>query len=301
MARPNRRYSREITCDFFRVQLGQNGSDNFLDAMNSFQARCNQATVRNLSTEDGYVRLHNWQTIDGEGSGALLRLRTDGGTRIAQIDTDDLRDLSLSANEALADFSCFKYFAEFQTLVVHRNRDAGNESRLRYYLEQKGTLRPLSFELLVSTNALQRFARLQEITVAEIQIALPEDLGAETSGGNVSVGQAISLARRSKAATFTTRFSMGHSRRRKMDMPFIKQFIQETIEQQGDRVHAAEIKGRMESGEDVQTIDLIRDRMREKVRLDTGEARPTLADFYETLSKAYRNRRQEISQQFRAR
>ena len=302
MPTPLRRFSREINCDFFRVHLGQNRDSDFLAAMSAFQTRCGQAATRNSATEDGYVRLHDWRVDNGTASGALLRLRTDGRTRIAAIDTDDLRDLALATNEALADYSCFRYFEEFKTLVLHRNRDAGNEARLRFYLEQHAGLRPLELELLLSKNALQRFNRMQEITAAEIKIAMPDNLADEARTGNSSVEQTIALARRSGAATFTMKFSMGHTRKRRMDVPFVRElfqgFIAETPELEGARIHAAEIKGRNQRGEEVRAIDLIRDRMSEKVRFDTDDGHPTLADFYTALDKAYQNRRADIALQF---
>ncbi len=298
MANTLRRFRREINCDFFHVQLGQNRDGDFASALHGFQTRCSQAFERNLETDDGYVRLHDWRKEDGTGSGALLRLRTDNRTRIGNIDTDDLRDLALNSNEALADYSCFRFFEEFQTLVVHRNRDAGNEARLRFYLEQKAGIRPLSFELLLSRNALQRFQQLQEITTAEIQIALPENLEPETQNSDSSVSQVIALARRSNAATFTVKFSMGHSRKRLMDIGFLKNLFKDSIDQEGERIHAAEIRGRNARGEEVRAIDLIRDRMTEKVALNTGDLPPTLSDFYSALNKAYQNRRAEIAEQW---
>lgn len=295
MANPN--YSREITCDFFRIRVGQDKKGDFVQTIQALQARCAQVGARNLEVEDGYVRLHDWRVDGANASGALLRLRTDGTARIGHLETDDLRDLQLGTGEALADYSCFRYFGEFQTLVVHRNRDAGNESRLRYYLEQKTGVRPIDFEVLVSAEALRLFEQMQEITVAEISIAIPTNLGPETQGRNLSVGEQIGLARRAGAAVVKTRLSMGHTRR-SLVPDFVKSWFKSQLDEHGEAVRSAEVRGRLQEGGDVRVIDLIHDRIRERARLETDGSRPTLLNFYEALEKAYHNRRDEISQQF---
>ncbi len=292
-------YTREINCDFFRIRVGHEQEGDFLQTIGEFQARCHRPRDRNFEVEDGYVRLHDWRVEEGNASGAMLRLRTDGNARIGHIETDDLRDIELRSGEALVDYSCFRYFGEFKTLVLHRNRDAGNEMRLRHYLEKQCNVGPIDFQVLVSADALALFEQMQEITVAEVTIAIPTNLSAETGGRNVSVGDQIDLARRSGAATFTTRLSMDRTRRSLMP-DVVRNWIKTYLRDDGETVRSAEVRGRINRGEDVRTIDLIHDRLRERVRLESLGQKPELPDFYAALDKAYRNRRDEISRMFLA-
>ena len=292
-------YTREISCDFFRIRVGREAEGDFLQTIGDFQSRCHRARDRNFEIENGYVRLHDWRVEGNNASGAMLRLRTDGNARIGHLDTDDLRDIELNSGEALADYSCFRYFGEYKTLVLHRNRDAGNETRLRHYLERQCNVGPIDFGVLVSADALALFEQMQEITIAEITIAIPDNLSAETGGRHVSVGDQIDLARRSGAATFTTRLSMDRTRRSLLP-DVVRDWIKPYLRDDGETVRSAEVRGRINRGEDIRTIDLIHDRLKERVRLESVNNKPELADFYESLNKAYQNRREEIGRMFMA-
>jgi len=99
--------SREVACDFFRVDTGPSRYQSFIRIINSIYAANTETAERNVPIEDGMLRLCDWQVHGDIAGGALLRLRTDASASIGHIDTDELRDVPLRAGEALAEYFCF--------------------------------------------------------------------------------------------------------------------------------------------------------------------------------------------------
>lgn len=292
--RPN--FRREINCDFFRVEIGHGGANGLLDVCNGIQRARPNASDRNLEVNDGFLRLYGWHSDGESGGGALLRLRTINNASIAMIHQDELRDLQLGRDEALAEYFCFAYYHEFRTLVLHRNRDAGGYGRLAMYLEEITGLRPVTFAPVLNTDALSRLERMQTVTVAELKIALPENLAAYETDES-GVGGVLRFARHTGAATISATISMDHSRRPLLGV--VKDIWRNVVVNSRDSVKAARVRGRSdELADGMLTIDLINDRMQERVDLDTREGRPSLDDFDNALRTAYLRRRDEIRYQF---
>lgn len=57
-------FSREVACDFFRVNTGTSGRNDFIGIITSYAH--NTGTVgRNVTIDDGILRLHDWQEQGG--------------------------------------------------------------------------------------------------------------------------------------------------------------------------------------------------------------------------------------------
>lgn len=287
-------HRREITCDFFRVTCGQDGKFPFFKLMAQLHQRHPTAQERNNPTKDGYHRVYGWMALGHLGEGALLRLRTIHNASIAGIASDELRDLVLGEGEALTEYFCFSYFDEYRTMVVHRNREAGNYARLQDYLVAKSGVGSVHLSPIITGGALERLSRMQEFTIAELKLAIPDNIG---KTGNRSVDDMISIAHQTGAATIDVRISMDRSKKTLQDS--VREAWATAVSFVGINTRMAEIRGRdRENPDELLTLDLLTDTMREKVELQFKGSRPALGDIHTALRSAYERRRSEIALQF---
>jgi hypothetical protein len=306
---------REVACDFFQVHTGVSGRHDFISIINGIYAAKTETLERNVAIDDGVLRLYEWQEQNGVAGGALLRLRTDASARIGRFDTDELRDVPLRAGEALAEYFCFSYFAEFQVLVVHRNRYAGSHQRLEYYLQRMHGHRPISFNPIMTADALRRLDRMGGITVANVKLAMP--VGDQIyDTGDQSVRELTQLGKRTGAVTLSLTLSVDHSRG--VLSQDVKELWQHMVQRLSPRnteashgpeavlpsadapsVEAATLHGYKERDSDeLITIDLIADRMAERVRVRIAGKSASLAELQGATSLAYQNRYEELRDQF---
>ncbi len=295
MRNPSTSYRREINCDFFKVDFNGNQQLNLINLINGILTENANISDRNLPTPDGYIRLHNWQRHGNDGCGVLLRLRTNNTARVAGITNDVLHDLQLAQNEALAEFFCFTYFDEYQILVVHRNRDAGSYNRLSQYLEALSGCRPINFLPIISNDALNRLNSMSEVTVAELKIAIPDNLSVYDTGKE-SVISMIQFAKSTGATTITARISMDHSKRPLSII--VKEIWKSLVHNHRTDTKMARVRGRNANDNEIMVIDLIADRMQERVVFQQNIQHPSIEDYMNALQEAYKRHRDEIAQQF---
>ena len=315
MAEKPRASSREVACDFFQVDTGVSGRHDLVSIINNIYATKTAASERNVAIEDGVLRLYDWQEQNGEAGGALLRLRTGASASIGHVDSDELRDITLRAGEALAEYFCFSYFSEFQVLVVHRNRYAGSHQRLEYYLQRMHRHRPIVFKPIMTTDALRRLDRMGGITVANVTLAMP--VGDQLyDTGNQSVNELTSLGKRTGAVTLSLKLSVDHSRGilsedvKNLWQHMVERFSRRDGEAAQDTaavpsiadaptVEAATLHGYQgRDSDELITIDLIADRMAERVRIKIEGKSASLAELQGATSQAYENRYEELRDQF---
>ena len=315
MPQKPRTTSREVACDFFRVAVGTSGQYDFVSIINSIYAAKAAASDRNVPIDDGVLRLHDWHVHDGVASGALLRLRTEASASIGHIDTDELRDISLGTGEALTEYFCFSYFSEFQVLVVHRNRYAGSHQRLEDYLRRLHPHQSVWFKPIMTADALRRLDRMGGITVAEVKLAMPTGTNIYDTGDQ-AVKELIFLGKRTGAVTLSLKLSVDHSRGfLKGEAKALWQHMVETLSPKNSEadhapldatsnddaptLEAATLHGyRGRDSDELITIDLIADRMAERVTIRTEGKRASLAELQSATGIAYQNRYEELRDQF---
>ncbi len=292
MARRARYYRRQVGVDFFRLE----SATDFADALDSVVARHPQVVDRNLEVGDGYARVYGWARDAVHSRGVLLRLRTSNAPSIARLDDDVLEDLELQANEAVAEYFCFGYFPQHQVLAVHRNRDAGRQARLLFYVERMSGGTPIHATVLLSTDAFDRLRRMYAVTVADLKLAMPMNLQVHQTG-NVSVQDLIKIAHESGAASVTVHLSMERTKRTLSDR--VKDALTAAVGDFPGAVEKATLRGRLEDDPDeIVVVDLISDRMAEVVDVEGQDGRITIDGIHQAIREAYDRRADEILEQF---
>jgi len=296
--------NRTVTCDFFQVHFGRDGQLNFSDVVNTIHANYPSVPNRNVESPDGYMRIHGWHTNGAIAYGTMLHLRQRDIASIGRLDTDDLTDLNLSPQEALTEYFCFRYFDEFKTLVVHRNRYAGNCARLTEYLQRlHPACTPASFEDVLTGDAWRTLQRMYSLNSVEVTVARPQSL-APFDTGDQSVSQMAHLTQDSGAETLTLHFSMGHTNRPLNQS--LKGVLRTAMQTGLGLIKKANVRGKVnyqigQSGmyrDELTTVDLIENRMRERIPIDVPSGRMTPDDYQRALIDAYNRQRGDIEAQF---
>lgn len=295
--------TRKISCDFFQVSLGRDGNQSFISTINAIHKNKPNVRDRNIQIGDDYMRIHGW-TVNGKNAyGALLRLRVRNNASIARLDLDDLRSLELQKGEILTEYYGFRFYGEFNVLVVHRNKDAGSISRLESYLnELLPECRPVVMAHVPASDPWARMDQLRDISIVEVTIARPSSL-AIFRGSGKSAQEVGELTSDSNAEYLTLRFSMGHTRRSLSDE--IKNFLRE-IRDLGV-IHSASVHGRQVykykkvadvTRDETTIIDLVSDHIQDKVLVEIPDNKLDIGDIYLALEKAYERRYDDLATQF---
>ena len=292
-----------MTCDFFNVALGRGGQINFVDLINEISTQRPLVTDRNIQNGDDYMRIHDWVVSGKNAQGALLRLRVENNASVARLDTDGLKDLRLEAGEVLTEYYCFRYYAEFNTLVVHRNRDAGNYGRLENYLEEiRPDCKPAILSAIPASDAWKRMDELHTMTVAEVTVKKPVSL-AIFRGSSKSAQQIADLTGDAEAPYLTLKFSVGHQRG-SLSLVALKNLLRElrglgmisTATVQGKTAQYA-TQGYSQQDE-MTMIDLVADRLRQRVTIPVLLGKLSIGDIHQALELAYQMRYSDLYDQF---
>ncbi len=271
----------------------------FVELISEIHEQKPAASQRNIRNGDDYMRIHGWTVNGKDAQGALLRLRVDNNASVARLDSDDLRDLHLEAGEVLTEYYCFRYYAEFKILVVHRNRDAGNYGRLENYLEEmRADCKPAVLSIVPAPDAWLRMDELHTMTVAEVTVRKPVSL-AIFEGSGKSAQQIAELTGDTDAPYLTLKFSVGHQRGSLSQGP-LKRLLHE-LKDLG-MISAATVQGKTAqyatqgySQQDEMTmIDLVADRLRQRVTIPIRSGRLSIGDIFEALEQAYRMRHSDL-------
>lgn len=295
--------SRNVTCDFFNVALGRGGDMSFVELISQIHSQKPSASDRNIQNGDDYMRIHGWAVNGKDAQGALLRLRVQNNASVARLDSDDLRDLHLEAGEVLTEYYCFRYYAEFNVLVVHRNREAGSYGRLENYLEEmRADCKPAVLSVVPATDAWLRMDELHTMTVAEVTVKKPTSL-AIFRGSGKSAQQIADLTGDVEAPYLTLKFSVGHQRG-SLSTVAARNLLHElrglgmiaTATVQGKTGQYAS-QGYSQQDE-MTLIDLVSDRLRQRVTIPIQAGRLGIGDIHQALEQAYRMRHGDLYDQF---
>jgi hypothetical protein len=293
---------RRITGNFFFVRIDSTVKKTFIEIVDEIWQHNSTAEKRMQPIPEGYNRLADWTVKIEPGYGRvawgnLQRIRTDQSARMSQRDKDDVLDLALPPGFHLTELFTFLFFEETGTIIVHRNWYAGGHTRLSDYINMKySELHRLpdgsgavDFETPISTKGLERFQEMGDIYKTEITVAVPKSAHLYEDASGDAVNEVVKMAADVGAAEFTIRFSKG--RRKQPLLQRIKSLVSGIVEQGQDNIRSAKAIGRANSISEEITVDLIEERIHERVSVPVHA---TLNDYYDALRFAYQQRRREI-------
>lgn len=286
---------KQITCDFFKVNVDRNVNMDFIGLVEHILKSKPDPKDRCLEIDEGFARIHGWQVgPDKTAVGCLLRVRTDQDARTSSREVDVIEDLDLPEGKLLTELFTFKYFGEHQIIAVHKNLFAGGHSRLSSYIDEMCGRPMVTFSPILSLSGYERVLKLKNIRMTEFRIAMPQnntgvDLDDRSVLDVVNIGDSVG------AGDIVIRFN---ARRNHPLADSIKSLIGAVVDRYGERVKSGRVIGdSYDMIEDV-VINLIDDRCKERVIVDSAGPKIELADYYRAIDYAYSRRQIEIAQMY---
>lgn len=285
-------YNRVVNCDFFRVMMPE-GAGDFGDELENALLSRGQVADRNVPSSDDFHRIDSLAKSEGNTFGLFLRLRAINEARVASLNAEGLSDLTLRPNEVLTEFFAFMYVPEFQVVVIHRNRDAGRQGKLERYVEDITGLNPVVLSIVINEDAAGRIHRMGFKSKVELTLARPENMAsADKSESAFSLAQ---LSQESNAAVMRIEVSAGHTKE-SITKRFVDWVVQ-LVSREPGAVRAATVRGKID--DEIVLVDLVKDRMMEKVEVKTEGRSLSIDGVYWALRQAYERREGEIRRQYR--
>jgi hypothetical protein len=294
--------------DFYAVQMPESTNLSFEDLLTKvFEL---SETDRTQTVKWHPVRLHNISEVDIDGhkliEGEIVRIRMNDLPPIAGLD-GGVTDLKLKQDEGLGEQTAFLYHPKTQVLVFHATQAGVSISLFLMYFRMlcKSTFNLIQGEIfadpLISEGALQKLARIKTIRKFEYKIRCasvnnPNFLKNE----DLSLKEDIALINKFKSPTLSLALSVGHLKNDSLDIENTKSTIQSMLRlvrnhsEEGE-VTKIRISGSDEDDDNYSIYNLIKDVMRESVKLENNNERslPYLVR-RDALLKAWQKRQDEI-------
>jgi phosphotransferase system HPr-like phosphotransfer protein len=294
--------------DFYAVQMPESTNLSFEDLLTKvFEL---SETDRTQTVKWHPVRLHNISEVDIDRhkliEGEIVRIRMNDLPPIAGLD-GGVTDLKLKQDEGLGEQTAFLYHPKTQVLVFHTTQVGVSISSFLMYFRMLGksifnlTQDEIFADPLISEGALQKLARMKAIRKFEYKIRCasvnnPNFLKNE----DLSLKEDIALISKFKSPTLSLALSVGHLKNDSLDMENTKSTIQSMLRlisknsEEGE-VTKIRISGSDEDNDNYHIYNLIKDVMRESVKLENNYERSLPYSVRRNaLLKAWQKRQDEI-------
>lgn len=257
--------------------------------------------MRNAQVKGHYIRLQEADNFYNYWEGDLIRIRMDEMPLKASL-AGVVEPFILADNEGVGEETAFLYHPQTRILAIQYNRYGVSASQLaRYFHEKSGILGDIALFPVIQEDAIERLARMRGIRRFEIRVAGQQNARIFRELG-YGVGAVSNLINEFQAPSVSITFSMGHHRRGSLYRDAIQGTINGLLTISGNdrsQVEKIQISGRGEDGDEVRVIDLLRDRMSERVDINLdGYRRLSSAGRRAAVREAWERRSAELMRMF---
>jgi hypothetical protein len=286
---------KTLKFDFYVVEIPDTIRRPFHSLLDSI-AQMNPPERRNEALGGAPVRLQELHTAEDMREGDMIRIRMDDLPSCASM-RGPVRDLPLAADEGVGEQTAFLYHIPTSVLVLQSTKVGASASRIADYIERKLNLPPgISIDPLLSRDALARMQRMMVVRKLHLRAARvtnPQFIAL----GNPGVSRFIREVSVGVAPTVELSISLGHARRGSLarDRVFgLARSWARSVAGRPAEVKSIEVCGVDRDGE-TSAVDLIEDRMREPIALDTRAGRRASYEFRRgAAAAAWARRRGEV-------
>jgi hypothetical protein len=221
--------------------------------------------------------------------GEIARLRMTETPALGSLQ-GEFSELSLRADEGVAELTAFLFDSANQVLAIHSVREAVSPSRLAGFCDViEASPDGFSFDPIIRTDTLDDFNHLQSIRKVEIKIASVAAAAVAPAAARSSVKGYFRLKEVAalEAETITITLGMGHARKRGMVLEAARGLVRGLLDNKDNlAVETLIVSGKEDEDEPV-VLDLLRGRVREEIVIQVRGRRASYSQRQDAIREAY--------------
>jgi hypothetical protein len=288
---------RTIGIDFYRVEPPEGVK--FSDLLDKVRKLPDDKRTKALASDP--IRLHTCEDVDGLVAGDMTRIRMDDLPSKASM-KGAVEELNFGTDEGVGEHAAFLYDPRTKVLLLQR-KPQGTTARLfaTYFAEMTNLGEPLFLDPVLQADAILRLNNLREPRKFAVRVAKVDNPEVFLEAGE-SVKGMVDLLRTLQAPSLAFSASMGNHKG-SLSLDSVKAAARRLLsfaDNRQNRVKKIEIKG-VDSDGETDDIDLVEERMRERVPVDDeGTRRISFETRRIALREAFGRRRDELRSMFQA-
>lgn len=299
--------AKNLTVDFFQVLI-RNSSSSIPDFKDIIQKTINipadkRAREVRLHHVYLYEAAYGWQdTWEGE----IVQLRMDNIPVKGDL-SGKIEDLQLGTDEGIGEQSAFIYHPASKILALQTNRHGVSPGSFAQYFEfiAEGNIE-ISLLPVLQIDAMQRLEKLKDVKKFEINVAGINNIESIFNSGNNGVGEIIELSNAFQSPSIALELKASNSKSNPIYL--IKEKVVGAAQslarisktnQNNAKVSKIRITGASDDEDNI-LVDLLKDRMREKISIGySGKNRNIPYNYRKTaLQTAWNKRLDEITKMY---
>lgn len=275
-----------LNIDFYRVRVEDRENRTFLDLLEVIRALPDDEGRAQTRTDDA-IRLQTVNRSTAYWRGDMLRIRMNEAPVKAKR-SGETKPIDFDEDEGLGEETAFLFHPATNVLVVQRNRSGVSASALAKYFKILGKVKAIKFESILKEDALQRIARMQNISTFEVHFAGVQN-GHNLRGRGHSAGSMYAMLNQFQAPNATIKLSMGRKPGRLQNVVnAVADLFGDQAEAQPQEVKRVIVIGSEGEDEERTLIDLLQDRLSESIVVEVRDGeRITSAQRFKALNAAW--------------
>lgn len=264
-----------LKADFFRVTMPEGCNRSFNEVVSEVFGR-NPVELRNFPVQEGhYIRIQEGYQGPTYYEAELVRIRMDKMPTKASL-AGGIEPFQFEADEGVGEETAFYYHMPTQILVLQYNRYGVLASTVGRYFQIIAQVEgEIDFDPVLQEDALIRMARMRSFRKFSFRIAGGQNAQI-FQGLGYGVGAMADLINDFQAPSAEISLSMGHVRKGSLMMDAVGNTIRRVLgiaAEHPNKVAKLQISGREEGGHETRLIDLLHDRMIERIPVELDKNR----------------------------
>lgn len=292
-----------LSIEFCQIEMPK-GADFSFDFLIASAMNLN-GEDRSRKVRDAYLRLQESSQNLDLFFGDMIRLKmSDYQSVIGSLD-GIVEPIELARNQGIGEQTAFLYHPGTRVLAYHRTQSGAQASSIMKYFQEIGSLsEPIGSSLIMKKSAIKDIARMNYVKKFHFKVAGLSNPGAVFSGDDEAVGFIRQVSKVLSGPVLELSLSSG-----KFNEPLDKGRITKLAEAlsslrpktQNEKLDhigpkTIEIAGYADDNSPI-SIDLVRDRIREKIKLSTSATGPlSYSNRLDAVKRAWIKRKDEIQE-----
>lgn len=255
-----------------------------------------------IEHSDGFVNLYSLEERHNRYVlGTFVYIQTDNIPPSYNEDSKQPSELNIGEFDGLGYDSSFIYDRVTRIIGLESKKPGTSLKSVQEFIIKNFGLRGGNFKVVVMPDEYEKFIESREFSRLEIDLAIPNNDVGLLKPGEQNADKLLEIMSSLKATKTKIIMSNGHSRKRKLSLSDVKEFVNSLMNSNNINEHSPNIKAIKITGIDAETdhnhvFDLITNRLITQIEIDKKKK---IGDFdiilkYNTLEGDYLSRREQL-------